>query len=312
MKKTRSVLVAFAVLLASTSFAFAQEGAGNKGFFTVQEILTRSCSACHDWTSSYEGITDPSRVVPGSPEKSDLYVKISDDTMPMKGTKLTSLEKALIKSWIAAGAPSSNAPVTEAPAGEAPAAGQAAAPGTPTGSSSFLGFPSKVAFHEVTGFTSAGLFLAAGVIGVVHLVDMMNEGHAWRDANGWTEGMPESIRSTEISTVWGDQQALRWWHIGLLSSGEVLYLADAATGISMWSKDTPGFTPQKLHKIAFITHVSLMATQIALGFLSTYAMQTGQHDLMIGLAGAHAAVGVAIPLVMIGAGVTNIVWLQSQ
>ena len=296
------LIVCIVMLFILPPGAFAQESAENKGFLTVQQILTRSCSTCHEWTQTYEGIADPARVTPGSPEKSDLYVKVADDTMPMTGPKLTSLEKALIRSWIAAGAPNSNAPV------------QAAAGATET-SRGFLGFPNKVVFHEVTGFTSAGLFLAAGVIGVVHFVDMMNEGHAWRDnpANGWSEDAPnaDALRSAEISTVWRDQQALRWWHIGLVSTGEVLYLADAITGISMWSKDTPGFTPQKLHKYAFITHLSLMAAQITLGFLSTYAMQTGQHDLMIGLGAAHAAIGVAIPLVMIGAGVANIVWLPS-
>jgi len=55
-----------------------------------------------------------------------------------------------------------------------------------------------------------------------------------------------------------------------------------------------------------------MAAQITLGFLSTYAMQTGQHDLMIGLGAAHAAIGITIPLVMTAAGITNIVWLNSQ
>lgn len=308
---TGIAVVLLAFFFTSVGTASAQAGAGNKGFFTVKEILSRSCSACHDWTESYEGVADPSRVTPGSPEKSGLWVKISDDTMPMKGPKLTSLEKALIKSWIAAGAPNSDAPISEAQGDQGQGAAQGQAAGQP--SSGFLGFPSKVAFHEVTGFASAGMFLAAGVIGAVHFLDMMNEGHAWRDAN-WNENQPdaEAVRSAEITTVWGDNQALRWWHIGLLSTGEVLYLADALTGISMWSKDTPGFTPQKLHKIAFITHLSLMSAQVVLGFLSTYAMQTGQHDLMIGLGAAHAAIGVTIPLVMIGAGVTNIIWLQSQ
>lgn len=306
----RGLVFVLALLSATAGALHAQAGAGNKGFVTVRQILVRSCSACHDWTDSYEGITDPSRVVPGTPEKSDLYVKISDDTMPMKGAKLTPLEKALIRSWIAAGAPNSDASLPEAAAETG--TGGAQAPPPPSGG--FLGFPSKVVFHEVTGFTSAGLLLAAGIIGVVHFVDMMNEGHDWRDnpANGWSEGAPnaDALRSNEISTVWGDQQNLRWWHIGLLSTGEVFYLADAATGISMWSKDTPGFTPQKLHKYAFITHLTLMTAQIILGFASTYAMQTGQHDLMIGLGAAHAAIGITIPLVMIGAGVANIVLLQ--
>lgn len=309
-RQRQTGLVLIAMLLVITGALQAQAGADNKGFITVRDILVRSCSACHDWTDSYEAITDPSRIVAGSPEKSDLYLKIADDTMPMKGAKLTSLEKALIKSWIAAGAPSSDAPVPVAEQGAAPAGAAVGQAAQAAPSSSFLGFPNKVVFHEVTGFTSAALFLAAGVIGVVHFVDMMNEGHAWRDANNWQEGSPESIRSAEISTVWGDNQALRWWHIGLLSAGEALYLTDAAVGISMWSKDTPGFTPQKLHKIAFFTHASLMVAQIILGFASTYAMETGQHDLMIGLGAAHAGIGLAIPLVMIGAGVANIVLLQ--
>ncbi|HVO38511.1 MAG TPA: hypothetical protein VMV03_05715 [Spirochaetia bacterium] len=293
--RMRFAVVVAALFLMPLGALLAQEGAGNRGFTTVHEILSRSCSACHDWTETYQDIVDPARVVPGAPEKSAIYIKISDDTMPMKGPKLTSLEKALIKSWIAAGAPESDAPIPEASA---------------AASGGFLGFPNKVVFHEVSGFTSGALFLAAGIIGVVHFVDMMNEGHAWRDAYGWTEGMPESIRSGEISTVWGDQQNLRRWHIGLLSTGEVFYLANVFTGISMWSKDTPGLTPQKIHKIAFITHVTLMVAQVTLGFFSTWAMQTGQHDLMIGLGAAHAAIGITIPLVIIGSGVANMVLLQ--
>ena len=318
MKNRTRFAVAFAaLLLVPLGVLAAQDAAGNKGFVTVHEILTRSCSACHDWTGTYQDIVDPARVVPGAPEKSQIYIKISDDSMPMKGPKLTSLEKALIKSWIAAGAPDSDAPIPEAagaPAAGAEAGGETgaapAAPAAAAASGGFLGFPNKVVFHEVSGFTSGALLLAAGIIGVVHFVDMMNEGHAWRDANGWTEGMPESIRSGEISTVWGNQQNLRWWHIGLLSAGEVFYLANVFTGISMWSKDTPGLTPQKIHKIAFITHVTLMVAQVTLGFFTTWAMQTGQHDLMIGLGAAHAAIGLTIPLVIIGSGIANMVLLQ--
>ncbi len=49
-----------------------------------------------------------------------------------------------------------------------------------------------------------------------------------------------------------------------------------------------------------------MVAQVGLGFAETYALSTGQHDLMIGLGATHAAIGLAIPAVMIGAGLENL------
>jgi hypothetical protein len=290
----------------------------NKGFVTIREILDHSCSTCHDWTSSYDSIVAGGRVVPGSPEKSLLYQKIASDEMPMEGDKLTTDQKAFIKGWIAAGAPSTELPIA-VPSAESPATaagGQAAqggsaaetgsSPASPA-SSSFLFFPSKASFHAVTGFTSSALFLAAGVIGIIHFVDMMDAAHAYRDSIGWTEGSDPTLRSNEIKSVWGGQQTLRWVHVGLLAGGEILYIGDAITGISMMTHSQPGkLTKHDIHRYAFFTHAALMVAQIGLGFAETWALSTGQHDAMIGLGAAHAAIGLAIPVVMIGAGLENL------
>jgi hypothetical protein len=311
-------LVALLALTAFPVALFAQTAGAapaNKGFVTVKEILDQSCSACHDWTASWETITGGGKVVPGSPDQSLLYQKIASDEMPMKGDKLTADQKAFIRGWIAAGAPATDLPISVPAAEQAPGAApsdgaSAAAPSTapaPSASPSFLFFPNKVAFHEVTGFTATAMFIGAGVIGVVHFLDMMNEGHYLRDQAGFVEGGPESTRIPLVQQAWGSDAALRWWHVGFIVTGETLYLGDAITGISMMTKGQPGkVTRSDIHRYAFFTHVSLMAAQIILGFFETSALSSGNHDLMIGLGAAHAAIGVAIPLVMLGAGLENV------
>jgi hypothetical protein len=311
----QKILAVFVAAVAGLAFplAVSAQAAGavssNKGFVTVKEILDNSCSACHDWTASWESITGGGRIVPGSPEKSLLYQKIAGDEMPKAGDKLTAEQKAFIRGWIAAGAPATDLPIAvpaaEPAPGSAPAAGTAAA--TPAPSRGFLFFPSRVAFHEVTGFTATALFFGAGALGVVHFIDMMNEGHVLRDAINFPEGGPESVRIPLVQQAWAGDSALRWWHVGFIVGGEALYLGDALTGISMMTKKQAGkVTRADIHRAAFFTHVSLMAAQIALGFFETSALANGSHDLMIGLGAAHAAIGVAIPLVMLGAGLENV------
>lgn len=287
------------VLLCVAAPAFAD----NKGFATIQEILTTSCSGCHDWTGSWQTITDGGRIVAGDPEKSILYQRVSRDEMPASGDKLAPEQKAFIKAWILAGAPSTN----QAIAMPAAAATTAAAGSNPVVQPGFLFFPSKVAFHEVTGFTSTALLLAAGVVGGIHFLDMMSQAHAYADAINFQEGGPESVRAAEIEKVWAGDSALRWWHVGLLISGETLYLGDALTGISMFTTPQPGkLTKHDIHRYAFFTHAALMVAQVGLGFAETWALSTGQHDLVIGIGAAHVAIGFAIPVVMLGAGLENL------
>jgi hypothetical protein len=49
----------------------------NRGFITVTEIMERSCSMCHDWALTHEGLTDPVRYTPNKPEQSALYTTVA-------------------------------------------------------------------------------------------------------------------------------------------------------------------------------------------------------------------------------------------
>jgi hypothetical protein len=313
MRKWSVVVLVACLLAALPAGLFAQSTAApaNRGFATVKEILVTSCSGCHDWTDSYESVMADSKIAAGNPDKSRLYQRIADDSMPAAGDKLTAEQKAFIKGWIAAGAPSTDLPIAvpgpAAAAGSGAGSAAEAAPAKPAAPQGFLFFPSKVVFHEVTGFTSTALLLGAGAIGAWHLLDMMEMAHIYRDNISFTENSPEALRIAEIQKVWGADSALRWWHVGLLIGGETLYLGDALTGISMFTKQQPGkLTKHDIHRYAFFTHAALMAAQVGLGFAETWALSTGNHDLVIGIGAAHAAIGITIPLVMLGAGLENI------
>jgi len=79
------------------------------------------------------------------------------------------------------------------------------------------------------------------------------------------------------------------------------------TGVSMFTKAQPGkLTKQDIHRYAFFTHATLMAAEVVLGFFTSDALSKGNHDLMIGLGAAHAAIGLAIPAVMLTAGLENL------
>ena len=301
------MLMGLAALAGVPSALFAQAATampGNKGFVTVQEIFTNSCSSCHDWTGSYDTIVAGGHIIAGSPEKSIIYQRIAKDEMPASGDKLTADQKAFIKGWIAAGAPSTDLTISVPAAESSTAAAAVVAPA----SQSFLFFPSKVAFPEVTGFTSTALLLGAGIIGALHIYDMIGPAHAYRDSISWDEDTGNPVlRQNEIIQVWNNDSAMRWWHVGLLAAGETLYLGDALTGISMFTKAQPGkLTKQDIHRYAFFTHATLMAAEVVLGFFTSDALSKGNHDLMIGLGAAHAAIGLAIPAVMLTAGLENL------
>jgi hypothetical protein len=64
-------------------------------------------------------------------------------------------------------------------------------------------------------------------------------------------------------------------------------------------------TRKKIHRIAFFTHAALMVSEIVLGVLTTDALQRGDHDAVISLGVAHAAIGFTIPVIMIFGGIEN-------
>jgi hypothetical protein len=167
-----------------------------------------------------------------------------------------------------------------------------------------LFFDNPTQFHRVSGWTSAGLFLAAGVVGAVHAYDLISEAHAYRDSLGITEETMGGQCAAEIRSLWGadGRQALRWTHVALLGAGETLYLANALTGISFIGDDGPGVSKADLHRWGFYIHAALMASEMVMGFFTSEALRAGDHETVSHLGVAHAAVGLAIPLVIIASG----------
>jgi hypothetical protein len=87
----------------------------------IQPILQESCIKCHgpekhkgdlqldSKAAAFKGGKDGQVIVPGQPDKSDLYKRItlapgSDDIMPSKGDPLTKAQTDLIRDWIIQGA----------------------------------------------------------------------------------------------------------------------------------------------------------------------------------------------------------------
>jgi hypothetical protein len=192
-------------------------------------------------------------------------------------------------------------PPEQAPSDATAAATSGSAPEGETGRKKPSAYATKVMFHKISGFTSGGLLLASGIVGAVHVFDMMSIAHVYRDKHGMEEVAPEC--SVKIREAWAGDQTLRWVHVGLLSTGEILYLADAITGLTMLTPDLPGLTKQDIHRYAFFTHAGLMAAEIILGFFTTDALKRGDHNTMLALGITHTAIGLAIPTVIIGAGI---------
>jgi hypothetical protein len=206
----------------------------NQGFSTIRQMISDNCSSCHSWTGSYREIADPSRIAAYDLKKSGLYQKVIKDIMPLSGPKLNRDQKNLLTAWILSGATASNIPLTDMALSNVLL--------EPDTQKKTLKSPGKATFHEISGFTSAGLLLAANTLGTIHLISMMDQGHAYRDSIGYSEDTGNNtLRSAAIKGIWSDpsQQNLRLWHVGLLTSGELLYLYNAMSGISMWSRDEP-------------------------------------------------------------------------
>jgi hypothetical protein len=293
---------AVAVMVISPWIAAAESApVPNKAFTVVKQILADRCSGCHAWAKTPETLADEGMIVAGDPDNSPIYRMVSTDAMPMRGEKLSADQKEIIRVWIAAGAP-------VADAGEAAPSITAVTPDSGPEKPRQLPTPDLgIPLHEISGFTSSTLLLAAGIVGAVHILTMLEAGHAFAESYPGGEP-PDSVMAAKIQALESDpaQQALRWWHVGLLVTGELFYAYNAATGISMISDSQPGvITKADIHRYAFYTHAALMAAQVALGFVTSYALSSGSHGLVEAAGAGHVAIGFAIPAVMITAGVLN-------
>ena len=182
-------------------------------------------------------------------------------------------------------------PATDANTGATPGGGKPPSP-------SLFGIPTSINAHRVAGYVSGGLLLAAGVVGLVRFTDMKDRAHARRDDDGAEDDDCADI----IREEWDQGQALRWAHIGLVVSGESLYLYDAATGISLMRKGGPISRAGRIHRNAFFAHAGLMVADVVLGFLLTTALERGDHGQVVGYGAAHAGLGLAVPIVILGSG----------
>jgi hypothetical protein len=121
------------------------------------------------------------------------------------------------------------------------------------------------------------------------------------------EDMLGSDCRDKIAAMWEDplHQGLRWTHVALISTGNLLYLVNAVTGTSMHSREQPGLGSRDLHRYAFFLHGTLMIVQIVMGVLTTTVLERGSHNQIKAFGIAHSAVGFAIPAVMISAGIAG-------
>ncbi|MCX7023737.1 MAG: hypothetical protein NT080_03860 [Spirochaetes bacterium] len=164
----------------------------------------------------------------------------------------------------------------------------------------FFGMDVPVNVHRFSGYASGGLFAAAGIVGVVRYFDLKDRGHKFRTEDEFEDDECGGI----IQNVWADGQWLRWTHVGLIVSGESLYLFDGITGLSLIPPDGSGTRAGLIHRTAFFVHAGLMAAEVVLGFLETDALSRGDHEMINAYGAAHAVIGVAIPVVIIGSGLT--------
>jgi hypothetical protein len=316
MNSNRKAVAALGLSLAMAAGALAPAAAQDAAqavplkFTEVSGLISNYCAACHDWAATPAAAIAAGVILPGKPDSSPLIRQVEAGRMPPEGDSPSRSETALLRAWIAAGAPLDAAPGAGGGAGpgtaEALSAASEPAPEGATATAApkgFLGFPSKASFHRSAGWGSAGLLLAAGTVGAVRALGLQSEAHAYRDAQGIDdESQIGSLCAAEIQKVWKADQTLRWVHVGLLVSGESLYLADAATGISWIDPKRSPSLRSRLHRWAFFGHAALMVTEAVLGFVTTDALSRGDHELVSTLGVAHAAIGFAIPVVIGAAG----------
>jgi hypothetical protein len=170
-----------------------------------------------------------------------------------------------------------------------------------TGKTSFLDFPGKLNYHMTAGWASTGLLFAAGALGAIRAFDLMERGHDIRKDLDIDDEDDPAIDSA-LSDLWKTGQTLRWLHVGFLITGETLYLGNAVTGISMKLPKDERTRSSDIHLISFFAHAALMASEVIIGIMTTDALKRGDHEAHLGLVAAHAGIGLAIPIVMAGAG----------
>ena len=164
-----------------------------------------------------------------------------------------------------------------------------------------------VTAHKTLAFTTGGLLLAAGGLGLWHFLDMQRISHRYRDQIGFSEESSDlTPQINEIRAVWSrsDSQAFRVAHAALIVSAVATYSATAAIELS-WpniDKSSSKWNNTAVHRRIFWLHATMMAANIGLGFAESWALSRGNHELVTGLGIAHVAIGFSAPVVMFASG----------
>lgn len=161
--------------------------------------------------------------------------------------------------------------------------------------------------HKAFAFTTAGLVLAVDGMGLYHFLSMQQRGHEIRDSLGYTEdNVDKDVQSEMLQQVWNESesQSERVIHTALVALAMVSYTTTATIELSTLrsSTSTARMSSTKLHRALFFLHAGLMAANVALGLLESHALSDGNHAMVRGVGTVHLAVGFAVPVVMLGAG----------
>jgi hypothetical protein len=162
--------------------------------------------------------------------------------------------------------------------------------------------------HKALAFTTGGLLLLSDAVGAYHFFSMRNQGHEYRNANGYTErNMNADAQTKEIETISrsSKSQTEKAIHTELIALSTICYVATATIELTLPRMDTDSskFSRPNIHHSLFYGHAALMLANIGLGIAESYALSQGNHNLVQGLGITHMIVGIAAPVIMIGSGI---------
>jgi hypothetical protein len=163
--------------------------------------------------------------------------------------------------------------------------------------------------HRKFAFLTAGFLLLGDALGTYHFFALQASGHDYCRAHSQgmnSDSIAPAVYRAGILQAWGnsESQLLRVLHGGTIALGAISYTATATMELTMprMIKDNRPFSSVNVHHGIFYFHAGLMVANIGLGFLESYALSRGNHDLVIGAGIAHLIVGYALPIVITTSG----------
>jgi hypothetical protein len=163
--------------------------------------------------------------------------------------------------------------------------------------------------HRKFAFLTAGFLLLGDALGTYHFFALHASGHDYCRAhsNGMdSDSISGAVYRAGILQAWGnsESQLFRVLHGGAITLGAISYSATATMELTMprMINDNRPFSTVNMHHGLFYFHAGLMLANIGLGFLESYALSNGNHDLVMGAGIAHLIVGYALPIVITTSG----------